>query len=300
MAPGQGSTLRAGAGADRRARRRLLGRVAGPWHIVRVRRRELIFGAAAVGGLLAAPGLARAGATKRVRVGLYQAKGVHPVAFAAEKALLEQSAGFVCTVLRPADIRGGALAEQDVIVFMGGSGTSQGRALGDEGKLAVKRFVAGGGGYIGVCAGAYLAMQGEEEFHKLRLVASRNLTGDFWQRGIAGLEVKAEGRENFKLFFANGPIFTPAPTEGLAPYISLATYVGEIYNQAKGTGAGEMPGTPAIVAAAHGEGRVLLFSPNPVLGGEGVVHSELMLAGLRWAATRGQVPDTLRFADVFG
>jgi len=239
-----------------------------------------------------------------LRIGLYQAAGVHPAAFAAEKALLERSPGFVCTVLRPADIRAGALARQDVAVFMGGSGTAQGRALGDEGKAAVKEFVRGGGGYVGVCAGAYLALQGEDEFHKLRLVAGRNLTGDAWQRGIAGLEVKAEGpgpREvgAFKLFYANGPIFTPAPTEGLAPYVALASFVGEIYNLSKGTGPGEMPGTPAIVAAAHGAGRVLLFSPNPVLGGAGVVQTEMMLDGLRWAAASGPVPAELGYSAVF-
>lgn len=242
----------------------------------------------------------RARAAAALRIGLYQAAGVHPVAFAAEKALLERSAGFVCTVLRPADIRAGALAEQDVAVFMGGSGTAQGRALGDEGKAAVTAFVAGGGGYVGVCAGAYLACQGSDEFHKLRLVATRNLTGDFWQRGIAGLEVKAEGRAPFKLFYANGPIFTPAPSEGLAPYVSLASYVGEIYNMSRGTGPGEMPGTPAIIASAYGAGRVLLFSPNPVLGGAGVVQEALMLDGLRWTATRGPVPAELGFSAVFG
>ena len=45
---------------------------------------------------------------------------------------------------------------------------------------------------------------------------------------------------------------------------------------------------------------MLLFSPNPVLGGAGVVHSELMLSGLRWVATQGTVVEGLRFADVFG
>jgi len=263
-----------------------------------MRRRELL--SLGVGlGALALPGRAQADAPAKLRVGLYQARGVHPVAFAAEQALLEHHAGFRCTVLRPADIQAGALAEQDVAVFMGGSGTAQGKALGDAGKQAVKDFVRDGGGYIGVCAGAYLALQGEDEFHKLRLVAGRNLTGDFWQRGIAGLEVRAEGRPPFKLFYANGPIFTPVPTEGLAPYQGLADYVGEIFNVSKGTGPGEMPGTPAIVASAYGEGRVLLFSPNPVLGGAGVLHSELMLAGLRWCATRGEVAQDLRFADVF-
>lgn len=265
-----------------------------------MRRRQLFLGAAAASGLLALPGRARAAKpAKAVRVGLYQARGVHPVAFKAEKELLERSAGYTCTVLRPADIVAGALARQDVVVFMGGSGTAQGRALGDEGKRLVKQFVTDGGGYVGVCAGAYLALQGEDEFHKLRMVAGRNLTGDFWQRGIAGLEVKAEGRESFSMFYANGPIFTPVPTEGLAPYRSLASFVGEIYNTEKGTGPNEMPGTPAIVASAFGAGRVLLFSPNPVLGGAGVVQTDLMLTGLRWSATRGPLADELRFADVF-
>lgn len=253
---------------------------------------------ATAGALAAAWSRPAAAAKKPVRVALYQAAGVHPAAFAAEKALLERSEGFVCTVVDPAAVQAG-LAEQDVVVFMGGSGTQQGRALGDAGKAAVKAFVERGGGYIGVCAGAYLALQGEDEFHKLRLVAGRNLTGDAWQRGIAGVEVKAEGRENFKLFFANGPIFARAPTEGLAPYVSLADYVGEIWRLSKGTGPGEMPGTPAIVASAYGAGRVLLFSPNPVLGGTGVVHPEMMLGGLRWAAAGGAVAADLKFADVF-
>ena len=262
-------------------------------------RRELLRVTALGGLVMALPGRVAAAAGASVRVGLYQARGVHPAAFAAEQALLEASAGFRCTVVRPREIAGGALKEQDVVVFMGGSGTAQGKALGDAGKQAVKDFVAGGGGYIGVCAGAYLALQGEEEFHKLRLVAGRNLTGDAWQRGIAGLEVRAPGRPPFKMFYANGPIFTPAPTEGIAAYQRLADYVGEIFNVSKGTGAGEMPGTPAIVASGYGSGRVLLFSPNPVLGGAGVVQSGLMLAGLRWAARRGPVAEGLGFADVF-
>lgn len=242
---------------------------------------------------------ARAGA-KAVRVALYKAGGVHPAAFAAAKQLLEGREGFRLRVTVPEDIRRGALDEADVVVFMGGSGTAQGRNLGEVGKQRVKEFVARGGGYIGVCAGAYMALQGEDQFHKLRIVAGRNLTGDFWQRGIAGLDVAAPGRPPFKLFYANGPIFTPVAVEGLAPYVPLATFIGEIYNQSKGTGPGEMPGTPAITASAFGFGRVLLFSPNPILGGRGVVQEELMLSGLRWAATTGEVPQDLQFADVFG
>lgn len=238
--------------------------------------------------------------SKPVRVALYRAGGVHPAAFAAARALLAGRDGFALTVAVPEDIQRGVLGEHDVVVFMGGSGTVQGRNLGDEGKQRVKDFVAGGGGYIGVCAGAYLALQGEDQFHKLRMVAGRNLTGDFWQRGIAGLDVEAPGRPRFKLFYANGPIFTPVEVPELTPYVGLASFIGEIYSAAKGTGPGEMPGTPAITASAFGAGRVLLFSPNPVLGGRGVAQPELMLAGLKWAAARGPVPQDIRFADVFG
>ena len=242
----------------------------------------------------------RARAAAPCRVALYQAGGVHPAACAAAKSLCERSEGFALTVVSPADVHAGGLDAQDVVVFMGGSGTAQGRNLADEGKQRVRDFVARGGGYIGVCAGAYLALQGEDEFHKLRIVAGRNLTGDAWQRGIAGLEVEAPGVPRFKLFYANGPILTPAEAPELRPYVSLAKFVGEIYRESKGTGPGEMPGTPAITASSFGSGRVLLFSPNPVLGGRGVAQPDLMLAGLRWAATRGDVPADIQYASVFG
>jgi len=66
-------------------------------------KRRTLLGGLALGALgLALPRRARAAGP--VRVGLYQAAGVHPVAFAAEKALLERSAGFRCTVMTPAEV----------------------------------------------------------------------------------------------------------------------------------------------------------------------------------------------------
>lgn len=268
------------------------------WQDRGVLTRRNLLGALA-GAMVLPRGSARAG-KRPVRVALYKAGGVHPAAFAAAKQLLDGREGFRLRITVPEDIRSGSLDDEDVVVFMGGSGTAQGRNLGDEGKQRVKDFVARGGGYVGVCAGAYMALQGEDQFHKLRIVAGRNLTGDFWQRGIAGLEVSAAGRPPFKLFYANGPIFTPVETPGLAPYVPLASFVGEIYNVSKGTGPGEMPGTPAITASGFGAGRVLLFSPNPILGGRGVTQEELMLTGLRWVATPGDVPRDIPFARVFG
>src|SRR4051812_18762966 len=55
------------------------------------------------------------------------------------------------------DIREGVLKEMDVLVQPGGSGSKQAEALQPEGCDAIREFVKGGGGYVGICAGSYLA-----------------------------------------------------------------------------------------------------------------------------------------------
>lgn len=44
----------------------------------------------------------------------------------------------------------------DVLLFPGGSGSKQGKALGEAGRSHVRQFTREGGGVIGICAGAYL------------------------------------------------------------------------------------------------------------------------------------------------
>jgi putative intracellular protease/amidase len=55
------------------------------------------------------------------------------------------------------DIRSGGLAKLDLLIQPGGSGGGQGRHLGEGGRDAIRDFVQDGGGFIGICAGAYLA-----------------------------------------------------------------------------------------------------------------------------------------------
>ena len=56
-----------------------------------------------------------------------------------------------------ADIVAGKLDEFDVLIHPGGSGSKQGNDLGEDGRQQVRQFVSQGGGFLGVCAGAYLA-----------------------------------------------------------------------------------------------------------------------------------------------
>jgi hypothetical protein len=177
----------------------------------------------------------------------------------------------------------------------------QGRLVEERGRGIVRAFVRAGGGYVGICAGSYLAMQGPKAYHHLELVAARNWSEDAWQRGIDMLDVApAGGGETFELFFANGPVFRRDPVQGLDPYVALIEYGEDQYCASCGTGPGELPGTPAALAAAYGEGRIVLFSPNPVLAkGEAQAHPELFVAAVRWVAEGGPVAADLSFDDVF-
>lgn len=237
-----------------------------------------------------------------IRVGLFQGKGVAAVAFKEMSRLLSEDPNFELTVLNRRHIHKGKLDDQDVVIFVGGSGSKQGESLGERGRHAVRQWVHKGGGYIGICAGAYLTMQGEDEFNKLEILAGHNKTGDYWKRGISPIDVKVEGSawaDVLPMHFANGPIFEREPVEGLRNYVELATYQGEVYSERHGTGEGEMIGTPSIIASRYGQGRMLLFSPNPILGGEGVAHPHMMLDGIRWASVPNPLRSDLDFDDIF-
>ena len=231
-----------------------------------------------------------------LRVALYRSGGVARDALDAAEALLEDAPGGELSVVRPRDVRRGALDGQDAVLFTGGRGSVQGRLLGEAGRERVRRFVRGGGGYVGICAGAYLALQGEPEFHKIAFVAGRHATGDRWRRGVATVDVEDDAGGRHRLHYANGPIFGAERVEGLAPYVPLAWFRSEIWRERHDTRPGEMVDTPAIVAARYGEGSAVLFSPNPTLE---PTEDALLLRALRFVARAEVGPDTT-FADVFG
>src|SRR5262249_17017320 len=49
------------------------------------------------------------------------------------------------------------LARFDVLIFPGGRAHKQAAALGENARRAVKEFIRSGGGYVGICAGGFLA-----------------------------------------------------------------------------------------------------------------------------------------------
>ncbi len=210
--------------------------------------------------------------------------------------MVESKPTFVLHFVGPADIQAGVLDQFDVVIFPGGSGSKQAAAIGKEGCRAVREFVESGGGYVGICAGAFLATAKYD--WSLALVNADTFTGNreipgvgvkrMWFRGsgIVKMELTDEGKKILgdlpglvELGYANGPILSPAGKDDLPEYVPLAFFRSEIskYEPQEGT----MVDTPAIVASTFGKGRALAISPHP----EGTTGLEpLVQRAVAWAA----------------
>jgi len=177
------------------------------------------------------------------------------------------------------DLRPEVLAQFDVVVFGGGSGSKEAATIGKDGAEAVKQFVNDGGGYVGVCGGAFLCSA--HYSWSLNLIDTHVLTGkreveglgpkSMWYRGKFSsqkMQLTEEGRklfpsisENVDVRYQNGPIVSPKNSSDLKPYTVLAWFRSEkvLYPPQKGT----MINTPAIVRGEFGNGQVISISPHP-------------------------------------
>ena len=193
----------------------------------------------------------------------------------------------------PDDIRDGALGQFDTIIFGGGSGSGQAKGLAEDGCKAVKQFVERGGGYVGVCAGAYLATSGYT--WSLALVNADSIDRKHWRRGNGQVEIDLtpEGRTLFgrpdaarlEIRFAQGPILGPGERADMPPYTVLAWFRTGIGKN--GADPKTMIDTPAIVSGTCGQGRAVAFSPHPEQT-DGL--HDFILRAVRWTARRQPKP----------
>ena len=205
--------------------------------------------------------------TGQVRVGVYCDVGAGP----SHKELLKALEKFEDVSVRKLmadDIRNGALGELDVLIHPGGSGGGQGRHLGENGRETIRSFVRDGGGFIGICAGAYLASA--DYSWSLNVLDARVVDRNHWARGkgMVQIELNDAGQRALKskepqlqIFYAQGPLLAPRNHPDIADYETLATFKTEIAEN--GAPEGVMKGTTAIARGEFGRGRVFCFSPHP-------------------------------------
>ena len=202
-----------------------------------------------------------------VKIALYRGPGTGGKGPPNLLRLLNNETQSTITEVSPQEIQAGALTNFHVVIFAGGGASVQANALGDTGREAVRQFVGHGGGYIGICAGAYLATSGFS--WSLHLINARTVSPK-WQRGVGAvqMELTGPGRKilgnrtgELVVHYANGPIVKPLDEVSLPPYETLACFRTELAKN--GTPVGVMVNSPALFSASYHQGRVLCISPHP-------------------------------------
>ena len=155
----------------------------------------------------------------KLKVGFYVDRGSRSGGTLRWAQILHYSPQFDVTLLDGQDLRNGKLDGLDLLVIPGGSSELQCQAMGEEGRAAVRRFVADGGKYVGICAGYHCALNSPGRIGLLPFV---------WMgsAGITTLKVelfdnaeKALGipKGNYMVRYSKGPIAKPAPLAGDTP-----------------------------------------------------------------------------------
>ena len=187
----------------------------------------------------------------------------------------------------PEQIQTGTLTNFDVVIFAGGSGSKQAESLGESGRAQVREFVGHGGGFVGICAGAYLATSGFS--WGLKIIDARTVSPK-WQRGSGtvkmelsdrGRDVLGERAGQFDIRYVNGPIINPAGEDSLPDFEPLAFFRTELSKN--GSPVGVMVGSPAIFAGDFKQGRVICISPHPE---QTSGLDDIVPKAVRWVAPR--------------
>lgn len=234
------------------------------------------------------------GAVRALKVGVYAGPGAPKSSSDAVLRVLKPFPQINAVTLSGGEVGTLNLAAFDVLVFPGGSGSGQSKGIGEAGLKNVREFVGNGGGYVGICAGAYLACS---NFNWGLGILNAGTVSSKWRRGqgIVDLEmtgahpeILGEVKGVFKVRYNNGPILKPWTRTDLPAYTPLTLFRTEM--ALNDTPAGVMVNSPAQAIGTYGKGRVFVSSPHP----EGTPGLEnLIPRGVVWAAgekARGALP----------
>lgn len=223
-----------------------------------------------------------------IRVAIYDDAGGSGNGPANLEKCLKQAGGFSTQRVKAEDIRQGALDRFDVLIQPGGSGSKQAETLGETGRAAIRKFVEGGGGYLGICAGAYLASADYK--WSLGILDAKVLDRKHWARGNGDVRMRlidpapallGSKESVVTVVYAQGPLLAPGGKPEIPDYETLATFETEIAKN--GAPEGVMKGTTAAARAPFAQGRVFCFSPHPERS-PGL--EPFIAAAARWAAQK--------------
>ena len=89
-------------------------------------------------------------------VGLYSDRGADEECLQATRSMLEWM-GYAVESIEAPSVNTGALGEYDALCFPGGNMYHYAEDISPAGKENIRDFIGSGGGYLGICGGAYFA-----------------------------------------------------------------------------------------------------------------------------------------------
>jgi glutamine amidotransferase-like uncharacterized protein len=186
--------------------------------------------------------------TAKGEAGVYLGRGVFPPSAKAVVRRLDE-ADLAPKLLFEDRMTAEGLAKLRLLVMPGGWAPTQHESLGASGRVAIRSFVEGGGSYLGICAGAYLACstvswEGRDYPYALGLARGRAVGP---VKGLAPWPTtdRVEIRAGERLVAA---LYAGGCSLAIDGAVVLATYPD---------------GTPAAVETRLGKGRVLLLGVHP-------------------------------------
>lgn len=208
----------------------------------------------------------------------------------------------------------------DLLVVSGGDGFEIASSIGVRGLERMRDFVAGGGSYAGMCAGAYLALPSSmEPFLHFNISRTRlkNISDriDLLEQENPRVSVRygscaifhpvrgevsvARGSEMIEAPVFGGPVFRePEQDDVLLRYVGFTG--SSSFQVDRPTAESLVIGSPAAVKTSYGKGTAFLFGPH--LEHPGYPRANAVLADMlglrpgkrRHAEPKGDVPQRLR------
>lgn len=204
---------------------------------------------------------------KTIPVAMYNSAGASGNGPKMLEDYLHANTEFRITRITAEEIRAGKLKGYQALIVPGGTSSTQGNTLGEDGREKIREFVRDGGSYLGLCAGCYLASKHYK--WSLGILPVKVVDSANWERGRAELKIELtqDGQKWLprnevtpKTLYHNGPVLK-VDQGAEKQVVSLAFFREEITR--KDAKKGLMVDTPAIAAAPYGHGWAIGISPHP-------------------------------------
>lgn len=240
------------------------------------------------------PGVSHA-AQRALKVGIYAERGaVGPEGVETLASIVRDMPGATVDLHTSVTFRAVDLSKYDVLMFPGGSGKKIAGTMGPEAVERVRDYIRGGGGAVGVCAGAYFLSDSPKSGPAgAEMLNAKVFDRAHWNRGKSApvvLELLPDGAApattapaileeiaaaersvetlpksdpvRFRTMrYHQGPPLTPDSRPGLPGYVPLARFRTDV--RRPDAPAGMLLNRDAIVAATSGAGKIVAISPHP-------------------------------------